>query len=1001
MAQFKTRARALDLLGRQQIAGIPTAINELIKNAHDAYADMFDIDFFRNNRLLVLRDDGMGMTRDEFETRWLTLGTESKLENVKTAPPPIDKNKQARQIMGEKGIGRLAIAAIGNQVLIISKAKQREKKYKIVVSFINWDIFALPGINLEDVAIPVKEYSCIPNRTDVHDIITEVINSFDALYAHDLVNQVDYERIKKNILSFDINPSLLTLKMNKPSEFGDESGGTHFYISPVYDTLDSDIEGDKLSDEATKMEKMLMGFHNTMTPNHPQPAVDISFRDYRSNDGSFVSIIDKEHFFTPDEFEMADHHFLGKFDKYGQFNGQIKIYGERTYNHIVSWSGNQYRETDCGPFSINLAYLQGELKSSRVDLENYARIKAKGDKFGGLYIYRNNIRVLPYGDSDYDFLDIEKNRSKRASTYFFSYRRMFGAIEIADSSKSDLIEKAGREGFIENKAYRQLQSILKNFFIQLAADFFGESDKSPRSDFFNQKRDEYNAYHRALERRDKLAKNRKEKFVKDLDRFFANLSSHKFDDDVKSFLADFRNNLDTVLTIKDADVSCQQILDFESKIRQKIYDYKKSISVTSPKGFTISKDTRMDFESYLNEFKILDQTIFNDALARIDTYVSEYTQRLNLEISKRRRLENAVNIISSEAISQNKQKKTETTSIVSDVSNKIKDLTTELIVDLDYHIRSVKDQFKLLPTDNVDNFDLVQERQRMADEINKVSERNTEVMDRIIRQFESFYIEKNEDGQIVTNDQIADATSEELEELRDRLQTDIELSQLGLAVGILNHEFNSTVGAIRHSLKDLKAWSDIDTQLEGVYKNLKVNFEHLDGYLNLFTPLNRRLNRNKEDLPLIEIKTFLIDLFKQRLDRHNISFKHTNGFAAHKIYGFRSTFYPVFVNIVDNAIFWLKQSDIPNKVIRLHADDTGIYISNNGPEIKLQDRERIFELRFSRKPNGRGLGLSISKEVLNAENYDICLDAPKEEATVTFKIYKMQQEDAKYFFSTI
>ena len=57
---------------------------------------------------------------------------------------------------------------------------------------------------------------------------------------------------------------------------------------------------------------------------------------------------------------------------------------------------------------LTLAYLQGELKSSRVDVENYARIKAKGDKFGGLYIYRDNIRVLPYGDSDYDFLDIEK-----------------------------------------------------------------------------------------------------------------------------------------------------------------------------------------------------------------------------------------------------------------------------------------------------------------------------------------------------------------------------------------------------------------------------------------------------------------------------------------------------------------------------------------------------------------------------------------------------------------
>lgn len=38
---------------------------------------------------------------------------------------------------------------------------------------------------------------------------------------------------------------------------------------------------------------------------------------------------------------------------------------------------------------------------------------------------------------------------------------MFGAIEIADREHSGLVEKAGREGFIENKAYRQLQAILK------------------------------------------------------------------------------------------------------------------------------------------------------------------------------------------------------------------------------------------------------------------------------------------------------------------------------------------------------------------------------------------------------------------------------------------------------------------------------------------------------------------------------------------------------------
>lgn len=162
MAQFRTRARALDLLGRQQIAGIPTAINELIKNAHDAYADNFDIDFFRHDNLLVLRDNGLGMTKEEFETRWLTLGTESKLSSPQLSMPPIDPEKPRRAIMGEKGIGRLAIASIGSQVLIVTKSKIAEDNAKVVVAFINWGIFELPGINLEDIIIPVVELDELP-----------------------------------------------------------------------------------------------------------------------------------------------------------------------------------------------------------------------------------------------------------------------------------------------------------------------------------------------------------------------------------------------------------------------------------------------------------------------------------------------------------------------------------------------------------------------------------------------------------------------------------------------------------------------------------------------------------------------------------------------------------------------------------------------------------------------------------------------------------------------
>ena len=81
MAKFKTRARAVDMLGRQQIADVSTAISELFKNAHDAYADHVEVDYFRSDNLLVIRDDGIGMTKKEFENRWLVLGTESKFDS--------------------------------------------------------------------------------------------------------------------------------------------------------------------------------------------------------------------------------------------------------------------------------------------------------------------------------------------------------------------------------------------------------------------------------------------------------------------------------------------------------------------------------------------------------------------------------------------------------------------------------------------------------------------------------------------------------------------------------------------------------------------------------------------------------------------------------------------------------------------------------------------------------------------------------------------------------
>jgi hypothetical protein len=173
MATFKARARALDMLGRQQIAGVPTAINELFKNAHDAYADKVEVDFYRSDGLFLLRDDGVGMSKEDFESRWLTLGTESKVVSSVTGlkMPKVDPTKPVRPVLGEKGIGRLAIAVIGPQVLVLTRAIEGD----LTAAFVQWSLFQCPGINLDQIDVPIRSFKAgtLPSKQAVDEMIAD------------------------------------------------------------------------------------------------------------------------------------------------------------------------------------------------------------------------------------------------------------------------------------------------------------------------------------------------------------------------------------------------------------------------------------------------------------------------------------------------------------------------------------------------------------------------------------------------------------------------------------------------------------------------------------------------------------------------------------------------------------------------------------------------------------------------------------------------------------
>ena len=967
MATFKTRARTLDMLGRQQIAGMPTAISELFKNAHDAYADRVEIDYYRSDGLFVLRDDGVGMSRDDFVSRWLTIGTESKFDPAQT--PPADPDKQKRPMLGEKGIGRLAIATIGPQLLVLTRAKTNKGPSGLTVAFLNWGIFEWPGVDLDQIDVPLRSFAggTLPSATDVAEMVEEFRRNSVEIGKHvdaELRNRLDGE-----LQEFDIDPQDIDSYLRAPSLVGDGCG-THFIIKPSSELLPDDIDGDPMASKtaalkkATPLKKALLGFSNTMAPS-AQSVIHTAFRDHKTDEVA-DDLIAEEEFFTSGEFLNTDHRIRGRFDEHGQFQGEITIYGDSVADHIITWGGGRGTKTNCGAFTIDFAAFEGESKHSTIPHEEHAILASKTEQLGGLYIYRNGIRVLPYGDTDYDWLDIEFRRTKSAYYYYFSHRKMFGAVEIDAESNRGLREKAGREGFQENKAYRQFRSILQNFFLQVAADFFRTD--GVHADVFDVRKKELSKEDQARKRREKQVSERKRKFEKKLNTFFGQLAGNAPHEEALALTEGLAERLQSACGIADIQKAAREVLELESRARADFRNLEDRYRISRPR-IGLSKATLRDWSVYNSEFASLQKNVFRPARELVEDLFGEEARKARLQIDRRIRTEAALQDLGKEARrttgDTSKAVRTEGDKVASDA----RDVARTSLKTVESELRTVISEFQRTNLADMPDEEFVETRDALESRIQKVTEDQSELLRSVLEQLQAVDVS----GESSTAEQLMAIEQRNLL-LEEEAEADAQLAQLGMAIEIINHEFSGTIRSVRNGLRKLKAWADVNTGLGELYDSIRTSFDHLDGYLTLFTPLQRRLYRKAVDIRGSEIRDFLEELFRARFERHDVTFLATPAFSKAKIVGFPSSFYPVFVNLVDNAIFWLSQQNPQQqRSVRLDEHEGTLLVQDTGPGIGVRDREAIFGFGFSRKPGGRGLGLHIGRQSLRRVGFDLKL----------------------------
>ena len=116
---FRVHARALAALGRDLVTDDVVAMMELVKNSYDALATCVDVrirpakDLFNNEAYIEVADDGEGMDYETVRDAWFMIATPSRAER-----PTAEGNDSVRAVTGEKGLGRLAAARLGDDIRV-------------------------------------------------------------------------------------------------------------------------------------------------------------------------------------------------------------------------------------------------------------------------------------------------------------------------------------------------------------------------------------------------------------------------------------------------------------------------------------------------------------------------------------------------------------------------------------------------------------------------------------------------------------------------------------------------------------------------------------------------------------------------------------------------------------------------------------------------------------------------------------------------------------------
>ena len=426
-------ARLLTMLGEQLIKNDRIALVELIKNSYDADAARVWVDFAgvkqtsvnSKEARLTLTDNGKGMSETAIKEHWLNPATPGKEEQKRQNPI----TKLGRVVQGEKGIGRFAIFKLGSTATIITRSHGCDEEFVI-----EYDL------------------SFLDRKIGDDTLVLEVQKDDPEEAAPKFIDEIQVKLTRRAPFVFDgTNADGLYSKHGTRIEIsGLRSSWTENSIRRAYSEVARLQPLVPVDDMSTKQRSLESGSEPDFIIMFSQDGDPLPFSteldqqlkrlfDERSVLRISGSYSDSEQEFSFDinghksAVSLADPDIAG-LNIYKRYFGDVR-------------NPRSPEKLECGSFEFRFFVFDisaGAPVEHKLDRDERERVKEHR-----IYLYRDGVRVLPYGDAEDDWLQLDVIRGTQKSSRVLSNDQTVGFVYITQERNPALKDKTNREGLLE------------------------------------------------------------------------------------------------------------------------------------------------------------------------------------------------------------------------------------------------------------------------------------------------------------------------------------------------------------------------------------------------------------------------------------------------------------------------------------------------------------------------------------------------------------------------